>query len=243
MTVEETPRTPTLSELLAIHGDAVRRSIHVMLPGSVDKYYADENRADIKPVLKDRLATRDGQELLEVLPVIPSVPIMFPRAGGFFITLPVAKGDLVALVFSDRSLDNFLSGKGADTDPDDFRTHDLSDPYAILGGYPFKMAVTDSGIDANLVMGKEGGAQIHVSSNLVNLFEKAADDFLAKATEVMQNFTDRKTKYDAHVHGYAPGAAPLAPTTFPVTMPVPPATIPDPYPAPTEVKTEKVKAT
>ena len=207
MTTEAAPRTPSLPELFALQAEAIRRSVHNCLPGKVDRYYVNENRADIKPVLQDRIPTRGGEELLESLPIIPSVPIVFPRAGGFFITLPVAVGDLVTLVFSDRSLDNYLSGRGMDTDPDDFRTHDLSDAYALLGGYPFGMAVTDSGIDTNLVMGKEGGAQVHIQSDLVELFKSSNMQFVALAQKVLDELTaaknDRvanKTIFDDHIH-------------------------------------------
>lgn len=207
MTTQAAPRTPSLAELLAIHAEAIRRSIHVSLPGRVEKYYADENRADIKPLLKDRVTTREGGELLEVLPVIPSVPIVFPRAGGFFITLPVAKGDLVELVFSDRSVDNFLSGRGTDTDPDDFRMHDLTDAFAILGGYPFGLGVTDSGTDNNLVLGKEGGAQIHVKPDQVSLYEENATAFVARADRSDTDDSAIKTNVDAlrsAVSGWVP---------------------------------------
>jgi hypothetical protein len=179
VTIEAAPRTPSLAELLAIHADTIRRSMHVMLPGRIEKYDAAQQRADVKPLIQDRLAARDGSEILEEFPVIPSVPVVFPRAGGFFITLPVARGDLVTLIFADRSLDNFKSSRGQVTDPDDFRTHDLSDAIAFVGFYPFGRSLSDSGVSSNLVIGKESGAQVHVKPDEVDLYEENAADFVA----------------------------------------------------------------
>jgi hypothetical protein len=203
MTVEEAPRTPSLSELFALHEGVVGRSISCALPGRVEKYDSATQKADIKPLIKDRIPTRDGSELLEPLAVIPGVPIIFPRAGGFFITLPVAKDDLVTLIFCDRSIDNYKSGKGTDTDPDDFRMHDKTDAVAFPGFYPFSRSIGDSGVDSDLVLGKEdgavvhitadtialyqaisSGASIHIGGDQVNLYEASAADFVALALKV-----------------------------------------------------------
>lgn len=184
MTTEETPRDPTLAELFSIHGEALRHSIHVSMPGRVEKYDSATQKADVKPLVNSLIATREGDELLEEFSVIPSVPVLFLRGGGFFVSVPIAKGDLVTLLFSDRSIDKYLAGRGALTDPDDFRTHALTDAAAIPGGYPFALGVGDSGVGANLVLGKEGGAQIHVKQDEVHLYAENAADFVALAAKV-----------------------------------------------------------
>jgi hypothetical protein len=207
MTVDSAPRTPTLPELFDIHADAVRRSVNVALPGRIEKYDSSEQKADVKPLLKDLVAMRDGEELLEVLPVIPAVPVVFPRAGGFFITLPVAAGDHVLLLFNDRSIDNFKASLGADTDPDDFRTHDFSDAVAFVGFYPFTKPVGDSGVGSNLVIGKESGAQIHIKPDLVSLYEENAADYMARADRSDADDVTIKTDINnlrTSINGWAP---------------------------------------
>lgn len=113
-----------------------RESIFVSMPGEVQSYDPATQRADIKPQLqftvRDALA---GKELKEDLPVIADVPIMFPRFGDFFMTMPVAAGDTVLLVFTDRSIDKWLTF-GGNVDPIDLRAHDISDAVAIPGLYP-----------------------------------------------------------------------------------------------------------
>jgi hypothetical protein len=62
--------------------------------------------------------------------VVNEVPVLMPQGGGFQVKVPIAKGDVVLLVFSDRSLDIWKS-KGGEVDPVDFRQHDVSDAIAI----------------------------------------------------------------------------------------------------------------
>ncbi len=243
MTTEGAPRTPSLSELLAVHADTTRRSVNVALPGRVEKYDSAEQKADVKPLVNNLTADRDGNEIVEELPVIPGVPIAFPRAGGFFLTLPVKAGDLVTLIVCDRSVDNYKSGRGVVTDPDDFRAHDWSDAIAIPGFYPFGRSVGDSGVSSNLVLGRENGAQIHVKPDLVSLYEENAAQFIALAQKTFDaidalrsSVATNVTTNNGHTHTYLPGPGVLIPTGPPVPLQSSP-------PVTTSVAASKVKAT
>lgn len=153
-------RSPDLAEVIKAAIANATGEIHTALPGKVEKYDSAKQRVDVKPLLKKAVINIDGTESTVALPVIPDVPVMFPRAGGFFLTFPIQKGDFVLLVFVERSTDLFLAGPGADTDPVDFRTHDLSDAVAFPCFYPFGKSIKD--IDpANMVLGQDrGGSKI-----------------------------------------------------------------------------------
>lgn len=162
-------RSPEPEELLQVAFDHYVSDVHTCLPGRIEEYDAKTQKASVKPLIKRLTLLEDGTELLEELPIIPDVPVQFPRTASFFFTLPVRKGDLVVLHFAERSLDNWLSGKGEDTDPDEFRMHDLSDAIAVPGGYPFGVALQDVDPD-RIALGKdEGGAQIHVGEDHVEV--------------------------------------------------------------------------
>ncbi|GAG92619.1 unnamed protein product, partial [marine sediment metagenome] len=145
--------------------DNKTRDIHTMMPGRVEKYDAATQKANIKPLVQNTIIQDDGSEITESLPVITNVPIVFPRAGGFFISFPVPVGTFVVLCFCERSIDTYLSGNGGETDPIDLRDHDLSDAIAFIGFAPFSKAIKD--IDnENLVIGKDdGGMQIKVKAD------------------------------------------------------------------------------
>ncbi len=140
---------PTLNK--AIHSVVEYRlsNLHTCLPGRVEKYDPETQKADVKPLLKRKF--KDNTEI--ELPVIVNVPVVFPRSGGGSLTFPVVKGDGVLLLFSERSLDRWLSA-GGDVAPDDRRKFDLSDAIAIPGLNPFTMNNLDpDGVNATLIFG------------------------------------------------------------------------------------------
>jgi len=105
---------------------------HVCLPARVEKYDHTQQRVEVKPLL--RRAYADG--VVEPMPVVVNVPLIWPRSGGAQMTFPVKKGDTVMIVMADRSIDRWLS-QGGEVTPDDRRQHDLSDAIAVPGLIPF----------------------------------------------------------------------------------------------------------
>lgn len=211
---QESSRSPDLDELLEEANKSFVGEIHTCLPGSIVEYYPKTQKADIKPTIQRLTVHEDGTELLESLPIIPDVPIRFTRAAGFFITFPLEKGDLVALHVCERSIDNWLSGDGGDTDPDEFRMHDLSDAFAVPGLYPFKRAIKDIN-SVNLVIGKDdGGIQVHITPDgtMEVQYQGIADDAVALGG-ALQLFWDVMFKplYDVHTHISAVAGNPTGP--------------------------------
>ena len=126
------PTKRSLTEALGRVVSRVQSELHVCVPGRVERYDHTQQRADVVPLLRSRYA--DGQ--VTEPQVITNVPVVFPRAGGASLTMPVNKGDGVMLHFTDASIDEWLSSGGTVT-PDDRRRHDLSDCIAIPGLYSF----------------------------------------------------------------------------------------------------------
>lgn len=171
MTTEGVSRSPEPQEVLRAAMEYALADVHTALPGRVEAYDPATQKADIKPLIKRLVSTEDGEELLEELPVLPQVPVIFPRTASAFITFPVAAGDHVLLIFNERSIDNFVAGDGEDTDPDEYRTHDLSDAVALLGFYPDAKAIVEADNDTErLTMGTtEGGMRLHIASDHVEV--------------------------------------------------------------------------
>lgn len=101
------------------------------MPARIESFNPSEQTANVRPLLPDV----NDAGVLEPLPTIPAVPVVFAGGGGFAETWPVAPGDECLIVFSDRSLDRWFV-TGAVLDPRDIRSHDLSDAIAILGVRP-----------------------------------------------------------------------------------------------------------
>jgi hypothetical protein len=169
MTTEASSRSPEPEEVLRQAFSYFLGDTHTALPARVEEYYPDEQKIDAKPLIKRRVVGGDGSELLEELPIIPDVPVAFPRNANFFLTFPLAAGDLVLLVFAERSLDKWLASTGEDTDPDEFRMHDLSDAVALPGLYPFSSAIKDVDKEGMALGHDKDGMQIHITQDKVEI--------------------------------------------------------------------------
>ena len=104
-------------------------TIHTSCLGAVVSYDPTTCRASVKPSLKYKAG--DGRNI--DYPIITNVPVEFPSSdgGNISLTFPLKQGDGVTLIFSERSLDDFLSS-GESDDP---RRYDLSDAIARAGIY------------------------------------------------------------------------------------------------------------
>lgn len=156
--------------------DRLRR-VNTVLPGRIESYNPTTGKAEVRPLLREKYA--DG-EVVEP-PVIANVPVVFPRTAAASITLPVARGDGVLLLFCQRSLDTWLSTGGM-ANPDDVRMHSLSDCIAIPGLVPFSVGGTG---ETDLVI-QRGDAQFKIDgSNKVAIGTSAAEllDELTKALD------------------------------------------------------------
>lgn len=127
--------TPSLANVIRGAIEARLAELHVSLPGEIVKYYPAMQKADVQVHLQRMYS--DGT--LQTLPVILNVPVAHWRAGKSIVHMPIAKGDIVQLVFTERSLDKWKANGGI-TDPEDPRKHTLSDCIAYPGGYPFGQA-------------------------------------------------------------------------------------------------------
>ena len=215
----------TMAQVISRALDARLADVHVAMPARIERYDAAAQTADCKPLVK-RPVVVDGVELVESLPVIPSVPVAFPRAGAWFLSFPIVKGDTVLLIFADRSLDQWLE-RGGEVDPGDVRTHALDGAIAMVGLYPSRQALGSAHAE-NVVLGNDSGAQIHIRpDDTIALGSASPGDWVARASltdgdiGAIKSFLDTlKVWLDAHVHPTAvgPSGPPAAPSGTVPTM-------------------------
>lgn len=153
--------SPRLIEVLRQSTQQAVSNIHTSMPGRIETYDAATQTASVKPLSVSTSIDVDGNITAEEYPVLVSVPVIFPRAGGYYTTYPVAVGDFVLLLFCERSIDEYVSGPGEATEPWDVRMHDLSDAVAIPGFYPAQLAIPEVNTEG-MELGQEGGAKITI---------------------------------------------------------------------------------
>lgn len=177
-------RSPSLASVLNTFKAQILADTRVSIPARVERYDSAKQLVDVKPLLKESYRAENGEEIIESLPVITNVPVVFPGAGGFRLTFPVAVGDTVLLVFADRSIDSWLD-QGGEASPLDERRHHLKDAIAIPGLHPNNAPWTDAG-ESVVTIGSDTGAL----------------DWVALATSTKNEITALRNTVDALVTAF-----------------------------------------
>ena len=213
-------RDPDPHEVLEAHIDGMALDLHTGMPGRIESYDATKGLVSVLPLIKRRYVVDNAEgehvEQIEEYPVIPNVPIAWPRGGGFVLTFPLAVGDPCWLMFSERSLDKYLDSDGATgVDPEDARHHHLSDAVC----YPGMQTPGDpvSGASATAVSLRNAADTCHVqitpggevqikASGAIRLGTDGASHALAKATETIARISALETAFGS-LHGILLAAA------------------------------------
>lgn len=125
MSVDTDP-TITLESAILSAIDSGLSQVWTALPASVSAYDETTQRATIAPLVADpeHPSTR--------LPEVFSVPVVFPRASGFVITMPISPGDTGILLVCALSPSTWLRS-GSSGVPQDTRRHALSSAVFLPG--------------------------------------------------------------------------------------------------------------
>lgn len=106
--------------------------LRVAIPAIIESFDAVKQTVSVQPAITENIQVGNEEAKATKLPVLTDIPICFPRANGYCITLPVAKGDECLLVFADMCIDGWWQSGGVQ-DQMETRRHDLSDAFAIIG--------------------------------------------------------------------------------------------------------------
>ena len=203
-------RTPTLAQLLKQALESCLLDVHTALIGRIENYDASTQLADIQPVLKRAIKTNNNDFKQEDLPLLVDIPILFPRAGGFFISLPIQPGDYVQVIFNETSIDEFITESASTVDFE--RRFTLQGAVAIPGIFPQSEALQGAH-KTNFVVGKDKGIQIHIDGDKIRLGSEKADESLAIASAVKNELEKIRSAFQTHVHAShgAPTTTQIAP--------------------------------
>lgn len=81
-------RSPSLASVLNSFKAQLLADTRVSIPARVERYDSAKQLVDVKPLLKESYRAEDGEEIIESLPVITNVPVVFPGAGGIQTHVP-----------------------------------------------------------------------------------------------------------------------------------------------------------
>lgn len=219
---------PTLEALVQQGVKNALKDLHTAMPGIIDTFDPVTQTCTVQPAIKRIFV---GGEAV-ALPILINVPVSFPSAGGLSITLPVKQGDECLIIFSERSIDNWLQF-GEIKIPNDRRFHDLSDGVVIMGLKSNPNVLTDYdpdnlvirnvandvkvtvGLDNNIAIDTPGNiamnaaGQVDIVSPTVNIDGDlaitgavTADSVTADTVEGTSDVTGGGVSLNSHTHGY-----------------------------------------
>lgn len=199
--------------------DAIRQAInasldnvHTTLPGRVETYNASKKSATIQPLIKKKFA----KETLS-MPVLVDVPVVFPSTQNAIISFPLAKGDGVLLLFSERDIDSFLSGTMEETEPEDPRKFSLSDAFCIPGLFSFGnpgIIPTGNNIEIKINNGNVEIEGVAVSLNGGGKKAARQNDLTSSTAAEDAIFWAWVTTVSAALNALVPGSVPIIPTAM-----------------------------
>lgn len=213
--------TPSWAQVILDAFEARLCEVHTAIPGKVEKYDKLKGVADIQPLLKRKF--KDG-EVVD-LPICNQVPVCFPRTTTSYIHLPIKKGDVGLLIFSERSVDRYKN-LGGSQDPQDPRKHSLSDGFFIPGGYPItappSSVVQDAlhfkNVSSEVIMYENGQIELKNSIGSVSLTNDgkfSVNNGVAELVDLMDRHYTRLSEILDHIlaltvpTGVGPSGTPL----------------------------------
>lgn len=181
--------------LLDVAKGATVRDLKVARPAEVMRYDAAKQLVDVRPLLADWFPGEDAVEQV-FPPIITNVPVMHPGAGGGVVLFPVAVGDTVQLLISDRSLDAWLDQGGTQA-PADLRRHHMTDAVALLGLHDNKHAWPNAPTD-HVEIGMATGPRVALKNSTIELGGNS--DAMALASKVKAELDAFIATYNLHTH-------------------------------------------
>ena len=168
--MNQNERIGSPAEYDALKSEELSAQIRVAMPAIVTRVNLEAQTVEVKLALQGKVLGSTGEAEWVNYPILPDVPIIFPRAGGFALTFPVKVDDECLVVFADRCIDAWWQSGGVQK-PMDERLHDLSDAFALFGvtSQPRRLPSVDSDAvelrdekRANFISLKSGSLDINI---------------------------------------------------------------------------------
>lgn len=177
--------------------------VHTALPAIIISFDPEKRTVSAQPAIQRVFSEGEGKAGADNLPPCVDVPVVFPTGGGYEITFPINKGDECLLMFAERCIDSWFE-TGQPSEPADFRQHDLSDAFAIVGVRSL----------ANIQPVWTEGVELHGNGNHVRIDDSSVELGAGGATLKLTasglncsvpitapNVITNKMDVNTHVHG------------------------------------------
>lgn len=166
-------------ELLHDNEEALRTAmdgrlvgLHTALPGIIEDIDFEKQTVSVQPAIQGVLVKTAADGTISYqnvnLPLLKDVPVFFPRGGDYAITFPIKAGDECLVVFAERCIDSWWANGGIGPQIE-FRTHDLSDGFAIVGFSSVPNTIPSIDSDKLQIRKLDGSTYIELSEDGIKL--------------------------------------------------------------------------
>lgn len=189
--------------------------LNTAIPAIVDEFDVATQRVAATPAIQAKYVTPEMEVKYINYPKITNIPLALIKCPGLKITCPVKKGQNCTLIFSQRSIDNFLlDGQihapfdGNNPQYCSIRCMDLTDAMCFPGIITNPEAISDYNNNAIEIRNDDGTTKITVSENDLQFTQGGAtltmsdNNITMSAAKIILNGKE----WDTHIHrGVTPG--------------------------------------
>jgi hypothetical protein len=205
--------SPVLARVIRQAIAQAMKTFHVGLPAKVVDFDASKRTCNVQPLLKRVILTPEFEEQEISYPQISGVPVWYPGGNGFHMRWPLKFGDIVFLIFADRSLETWKKAEeGKEVDPVEDRAHDLKDAVAMAVLRPPSSEHPE--VRDTFVIGNEDGSvEIELDTNHLRMrapnidisADGEADDFMVLGNKILQKLQKLESTLKGHTHPHPQG--------------------------------------
>ncbi len=185
---DQTAKTPSLADVIGNSITARLLDSYIALPGNIESY--KDGKAEVQINLKKKIKGENGI-INSDIPKLVDVPVCLPRSSGgkAFVQLPLKKGDTGFLIFSQRSLDDWLV-TGGNVQVKSTRMNSLSDAVFYPGLYPFDDPVPVANNDNLFINNDKMSIELFPDGKLK--ISGSTSDFLSLMNDTLQGLINAK---------------------------------------------------
>lgn len=152
--------------------------LNTCIPAIIDDFDAARQRVSATPAIRGKFVNSDNQVSYIDLPKITNIPLAIIKCADIKFTYPVEIGQNCTLIFSQRSIDNFIMAGGIQ-DPFDtknptktqIRCMDMTDALCFPGVITDAETITDYATDAIEIRSADNTTKLSVKKNSLKLLQ------------------------------------------------------------------------
>lgn len=153
--------------------------LNTCIPAIIDEFDTSTQRVSATPAVQAKYISPDGEIKYIDYPKITNIPLAIIKSPGLKLTYPVKKGQNCTLIFSQRSIDNFLLDgtkplppeEGPDIQTSSIRCMDLTDALCFPGLITNNETIANYNNNAIEIRSADGQTKVSVSENTLNFIQ------------------------------------------------------------------------